>query len=175
MANLAAAIRDEIQRLSRREVKAQIEPLKRAAADYRREIAQLKRTVKEQSKQLELLQRHRQQPTGERTESRNVGARFSPRSVKAQRTRLGLSAEEYGKLVGVSAQTIYFWEQGKTRPRATQFAALLEVRGMGKREAKKRLAVLQTRQDAAAPGPPSLQRTTSSNRKREGTPVANIS
>ncbi len=34
------------------------------------------------------------------------GVRFSPRWVKADRKRLGLSAKDYGLLVGVSAQTI---------------------------------------------------------------------
>ena len=32
--------------------------------------------------------------------------RFSARSVKAQRSRLGLSAADYGKLVGVSGLTM---------------------------------------------------------------------
>jgi DNA-binding transcriptional regulator YiaG len=62
--------------------------------------------------------------------------------VKAQRERLGLSAADYAKLVGVSSLTIYNWEQGKTRPRQEQLAALVAVRGIGKREAIKRLALL---------------------------------
>ena len=50
-----------------------------------------------------------------------------------------LSAEEYGKLVGVSAQTIYHWEQGKARPRQAQFATLIGLRSIGRREALSRL------------------------------------
>ena len=57
----------------------------------------------------------------------------------AQRRRLKLSAQEFAKLVGVSAQTIYHWEQGKGRPRAAQFAALTSLRGIGLREARSRL------------------------------------
>jgi DNA-binding transcriptional regulator YiaG len=67
------------------------------------------------------------------------GVRFSARSVKAQRKRLGLSAEKYAKLVGVSSLTIYSWESGKTKPRKAQFDALVAVRGIGKREAMQRL------------------------------------
>ena len=62
------------------------------------------------------------------------------RSVKAQRRRLGFSAKDYGQLIGVSPLTIYHWEQGKSRPRQRQMAALIAVRGIGKREALRRLA-----------------------------------
>jgi DNA-binding transcriptional regulator YiaG len=70
------------------------------------------------------------------------GVRFSARSVKAQRARLGLSAADYAKLVGVTQLTVYNWESGKTRPRQEQLASLVSVRGIGKREAQKRLELL---------------------------------
>lgn len=35
-----------------------------------------------------------------------------------------MSAADYAKLVGVSPQTIYNWEKGKTRPRKEQIARL---------------------------------------------------
>ena len=56
-----------------------------------------------------------------------------------QRERLGLSAEDFGKLLGVSAQSIYNWEHEKARPRAEQLAKVAALRGIGKREAKARL------------------------------------
>ena len=62
--------------------------------------------------------------------------------MKAQRSRLGLSAADYGKLVGVSGLTIYNWEHGKARPRKAQLATLVAARGIGKREALKKLAEL---------------------------------
>ena len=65
--------------------------------------------------------------------------RFPARSVAAQRRRLELSAADYAKLVGVSGLTIYNWESGKTRPRQEQLAALVAVRGIGKKEAQRRL------------------------------------
>jgi len=51
-----------------------------------------------------------------------AGARFSARSVKAQRARLGLSAKDFGRLVGVSALTVHSWESGKSRPRKKRLA-----------------------------------------------------
>ena len=69
--------------------------------------------------------------------------RFSARSVKVQRQRLGLSAADYGKLVGVSGLTVYNWEHEKARPRKAQLAGLVAVRGIGKREALTKLAELE--------------------------------
>jgi len=57
--------------------------------------------------------------------------------------RLGLSAADYARLVGVSSLTIYNWEHGKSRPRKEQLAALVAVRGIGKREALRRLELLK--------------------------------
>ena len=71
--------------------------------------------------------------------------RFSARSVKAQRKRLGLSGRDYGKLVGVSGWTIYHWESGKSRPRKAPLARFVAVRGIGKREATKRLKQIEAR------------------------------
>ena len=144
MANLAAAIKDEIQRLARKEVKSQTGSTKQAVAQYRREIANLKRQVRNQEQKITFLEaqekkRLEEPPTVEETAE---GVRFSARSVKAQRERLGLSAADYAKLVGVSSLTIYNWEQGKTRPRQEQLAALVAVRGIGKRDALKRLELL---------------------------------
>lgn len=52
----------------------------------------------------------------------------------ALRKKLGISAAEMGKLLGVSAQSVYHWETGKTKPRASQLAAISAVHKMGKRE-----------------------------------------
>ena len=60
--------------------------------------------------------------------------------LKTHRAKLGLSAKDYGTLVGVSGLTVYHWEAGKSKPRKKQLAALAAVRGMGKREALARLA-----------------------------------
>lgn len=38
-----------------------------------------------------------------------------------------------GKLLGVSAQTVYHWDTGKTKPRASQLQAISAARKMGKK------------------------------------------
>jgi DNA-binding transcriptional regulator YiaG len=144
MADLAAALKDEIRRLARKEIKAETGATKQAVAQCRREIASLKRQVKEQEKKIAFLE-DQEKKRLEVPEAAEVagGARFSPRSVKAQRERLGLSAANYATLVGVSEITIYNWEHGKSRPQKAQLAALVAVRGIGKREAIRRLELLE--------------------------------
>jgi DNA-binding transcriptional regulator YiaG len=140
MANIASVLKEEIRRLAKREIRAETGKTKRAIVQYRRDIAQLKRLLAEQAKKIATLQNRAGTPAEKPAEEDGEKSRFSPRSVKAQRTRLGLSAADYGKLVGVSPLTIYAWEQGKSRPRKAQLAALVAVRGIGKRGALQKLA-----------------------------------
>jgi DNA-binding transcriptional regulator YiaG len=145
MPNIAAVLKDEIRRLAKKEIKAEIGTTKNAVVQYRKDIAKLKRLVQAQQKEISFLKAQEQKRLGQQpsTEEPIDNVRFSARSVKAQRNRLKLSAEDYGKLVGVSTLTIYSWEQGKSRPRKAQLARLVAVRGIGKREALAKLEVLK--------------------------------
>ena len=58
---------------------------------------------------------------------------------------LGLSHDEFGKLVGVSGQVIVNWEGGKTAPRGRYLSALRTVEKMSRLEAIKRLRKLNSR------------------------------
>ena len=144
MPNIAAVLKEEIRRLARKEVKTSTKTTKQAVAQYRRDIANLKRLVQAQQKRIAFFvaqsQKQGDQPPAD--EEPLMGVRYSARSVRAQRKRLGLSAEDYGRLVGVSGLTIYNWEHSKARPRKAQLAALIAVRGIGKREALKRISAL---------------------------------
>jgi DNA-binding transcriptional regulator YiaG len=141
MPNIAGVLKEEIRRLAKKEIKAQVGKTQKAAAQSRRDIAHLKRLLGQQEREIKLLKKQQGQPQAEEEPLESV--RFSARSVKAQRQRLGLSAADYGKLVGVSGLTIYNWEHEKSRPRKAQLAALVAVRGIGKREALLKLAELE--------------------------------
>jgi len=67
--------------------------------------------------------------------------KFSPEAVAAERQRLGLSAREYGELMGVSQMTVYGWEKGRTRPQEAQLEKWLAIRAIGKREADEALGI----------------------------------
>ena len=143
MPNLAKVLHQEIRRLTRKELQAQLTVTKRTQASLRGDITELKRKLQAQQKQLaDLSSRERRKPLPDVSEQELSAVRFSPRSVRSHRKRLKLSADDYARLVGVSMQTIYHWEQGKSRPRKSQLAALVAIRGIGRREALKRLRVI---------------------------------
>jgi len=144
MADLAGTLKEEVRRLARKEIRTETEATRQAVSQYRRDIARLKREVADQEKRLAFLEaqekRRLEAPPATNDTAENV--RFSARSVKSQRERLGFSQADYAKLVGVSPMTIFNWEQGKSRPRQEQLASLVAVRNIGKREALKRLELL---------------------------------
>jgi DNA-binding transcriptional regulator YiaG len=153
MTTLAIALKDEIRRLARKEIKAQTATTSRAVAQYRREIARLKRQQRAHDKKIAFLESQARKNLQSHSVDveMNGDARFSARSVTAQRHRTGLSAANYAKLVGVSPLTIYNWEHHKSRPRKEQFAALVALRGLGKREAQAKLALLAAASKNSAP------------------------
>jgi DNA-binding transcriptional regulator YiaG len=140
MPNLGSVLKSEITRLARKEIKALVDPLRKANATYRREIAELKRQVASLQRELRTVAKPLREKLDTKRKSRNV--RFVPKGVKSLRVRLGLSAADFGRLIGASGQSIYNWEAGKAVPRTNQLAALAAVRGLGKREAEKRLDAL---------------------------------
>jgi DNA-binding transcriptional regulator YiaG len=144
MTTFASALKDEMRRLARKEVKAQTRSTTQAVGQYRKDISQLKRQVRDLEKKLSFLHHQERKRLAAPTSNvdSNDGARFSAKSVKSQRAKTGLSAASYAKLVGVSALTVYNWENGKTKPRKEQLTALVALRGIGKREAKAKLALM---------------------------------
>ena len=144
MSKLVSVLKHEITRLARKEVAAGTKVLRNANAQYRRDIAQLKRQAGALSRQVAYLEQQERKRAAKGGPKVNVeGKRFSPRGLETHRQKLDLSATDYASLVGVSAQTIYNWERGKSKPRDEQLASLVGVRGLGKREALKRLELLE--------------------------------
>jgi DNA-binding transcriptional regulator YiaG len=143
MANLLSLLNEKIRRTARREIRAQTKKTRRLTAQHRRDIAALKRRVASLTKTVAFLEKQEQRRVASPPALQEAeGVRFSARSVKAQRARLGLSAKNFGRLVGVAALTIYSWESGKSRPRKKQLPGLATVRHLGKREARQRLEML---------------------------------
>ncbi|UKI08813.1 MULTISPECIES: helix-turn-helix domain-containing protein [Variovorax] len=144
MPNIASILKSEISRVARKEVRAEIETLKKASVAHRASIAELRRQVNALEKELRRVAKEATRPATATDPGHEAAAgmkrRFSATRLAAHRTKLGLSASIYGQLVGVSGQTIYHWEQGKARPRAAQLESLAAVRDLGAREVAERLA-----------------------------------
>jgi DNA-binding transcriptional regulator YiaG len=155
MANVHAVLKDEIRRVAKKEIKAETGSTRQAVSQYRRDIARLKRQVQALDRAVRFLKDQESKRVGkaESTEGLAENTRFSPRSVRAQRQRIGFSAADYAKLVGVSPLTIYNWEHGKSRPKKAQMAKLVALRGIGKREALAKLELVNGQAKPNVSGP----------------------
>lgn len=143
MPNLSSVIKSEITRLARKEIKSAVDPIRKANSGQRREIAELKRQVASLQRELKTVSKKSEGRASVAGEPKKT--RFVAKGLKSLRARLGLSASDFGLLVGASGQSVYNWEAGKSVPRETQQAALAAVRGLGKREAVKRIEGLAKR------------------------------
>lgn len=141
MPNIAALLKSEIARVARKEVRAEIEPVRRANTQYRSSIAALKRQVEALEKQLGRAKRQSRVAASALAADEGEGGslRFRQAGFASMRQKFGISAADMGKLIGVTGQSVYAWEQGKSRPRASQLAAIAAVRKLGKREVMRRL------------------------------------
>ena len=147
MTNIASLLKSEISRVARKEVRAETASLKKAVGTYRSEIAALKRRALTLESEVRRLSKGTANATKAikpmDDEESNTAHRFSAKGLASQRKRLGLSANDCGLLVGASGQSIYNWEAGSARPRATHLAAIASLRTMGKKEAAARLESLR--------------------------------
>jgi DNA-binding transcriptional regulator YiaG len=127
MPNIASVLKSEISRVARREVRLEMQGLKKAVSSYRAEIAKISRAAKP------IATAAIQSPL----------SRFSAKGLASQRKQLGLSANDCGLLLGVSGQSIYKWEDGTSRPRAKHLPALVALRSLGRKAAAAHLAALR--------------------------------
>ena len=146
MPNIAIVLKSEIARVARKKVRGEVAALKKAVVSYRSEIAALKRRTQALEQELRRLGRSSAKvAVPVVAEGAPDGHRFSAKGLASQRRRLGLSAPDYGLLLGVSAQSIYNWEEGKARPRAQHLPAIYALRNLGRRQANE---ILETRKAA---------------------------
>jgi len=143
MSNLASTLKEEIARVARKEMKKEFDVVKKASAQYRRDIARLKRKNISLERRVALLEAKilsKVKPVN--SDRDDTPLRFTSKGLKSQRSRLGLSANDYGALIGVSGLTIYNWEKDATRPRKAQLEKLAALRKMGKKETLTRLRLI---------------------------------
>ena len=144
MPNIASILKSEISRVARKEVRGEIQGLKKAVGAYRAEIAALKRRT--QALEQELRRLGKASAKGAPVVANEVSShalRFSAKGLASQRQRLALSADDCGLLVGASGQSIYNWEASKARPRARHLPAIAALRTLGKKDAAAQLATLR--------------------------------
>jgi DNA-binding transcriptional regulator YiaG len=136
MPNIASVLKAEIARVARKEVRTEVQTLKKATGTYRTDISALKRRVQALEQELRRLGKAKSTvalaPVGEVA---SQPRKFSAKNLAAQRARLGLSAEDCGRLVGTSGQSVYNWEAGKARPREKLLPAIAALKKLSKKDA----------------------------------------
>ena len=142
MPNLSQAIKAEIVRISRKEIKFAVTPLRRSNFTLKRTVSELKKRIailETENKRLMSLNKDKAtNVTPEATEK----ARVTSKGVRKLREKLGLSQDEFARLVGVSTQSVYAMEHKegrRLRLRSATLSKLLSIREIGKREAMRRL------------------------------------
>jgi DNA-binding transcriptional regulator YiaG len=145
MSNIAKALKAEISRISRKEVKSATGPITKANIDLKKIVADLKKRLaaleKENKRLLGGVKReNRESPPTPSEETKK--ARITSTTIRSLRSRLGFSQADFGKLAGVTTHAVYLWEskEGPLNLRDKTKAALVSIKEMGAREAKEKLA-----------------------------------
>jgi DNA-binding transcriptional regulator YiaG len=144
MPNIAKVLKDEVSRLTRRETKKALASVSKPAHGLRRMTADLKRRVAGLEKELRSLRRtidgltKAQPPAAPEAPDK---ARITAKGMRSLQRRLRLTGQEFARLLGITAQVVYGWEKasGPLRVRGTTRAAILAIRNIGAREARRRL------------------------------------
>jgi len=142
MSTFANQLKSEIARIAKKENKAENAALKKASTQYRSEIAGLKRRLVALESMVGKIGKQAAKAGAEvvTAEDDEKSLRFRVAGFASLRKKLGVSANEMGALLGVSGQSVYKWEQGKAKPRASQMNAIAAVRKLGKKQVAELLA-----------------------------------
>ena len=144
MSNLNQALKAEIQRISRKEIKTSFKPIRSSSVGLKKTVAELRRKVaalESENRILKSFQNKLQkaQPSAAPEEASKL--RITSKSIRALRNKLGLSQDDFAKLINVSGQAVYAMEHknGRLKFRGNTLNSILAIKGIGKRDAKKKV------------------------------------
>ncbi|MBI3987396.1 MAG: hypothetical protein HY343_10770 [Lentisphaerae bacterium] len=143
MSKVMSALKDEIRRIARKEIRIAVIGLKRDRTVLKKTVAGLKKQTAVIQKNLNALNKTVAKTTAAipAPEVEGKKARITGKGVRAVRRKLKLSQKAFGQLFGVSSVTVQNMEKkdGALNLRHKTRNAYLAIRGMGAREAKERL------------------------------------
>ena len=147
MTTFADTLKVEIARVARKEMKGELEALRKTNATQRSDIAALKRELKALQNRMSKAERvasrtaavvlpavapplkpSRRSPVG------GLGT-FNHVVFSDFRKSLGITQAEMGRLVEASALTVWKWESGKAQPRSAALLKIQTAMKLGKRAA----------------------------------------
>jgi DNA-binding transcriptional regulator YiaG len=140
LGKLESTIKSEIQRLTKRELRATFLPLRKEARSIRLRLSSLSKNFSALNRltkeQLQKVPKKGLEATPEEVKA----SRITPERIHRLRNKLGISMRELGLLTGSSLGAVLSWEKGKFKPRGEKKAALVALRKLRKREVRKLLA-----------------------------------
>lgn len=144
MPDIARVLKEEIQRIARKEVKAATTQIQKTNATLRRSVADLKRRLAAIEKGNKLLvasaERARKVELSV-SDKEGEDARITAKMLKKMRARLGLTQTDLAYLIDSIPVTVGRWEQkeGRLSFRGTVKARIVEISKLTKAEAQNRL------------------------------------
>lgn len=147
MSKFMSVLKDHVSRLARKEIRVAMRGLKSDRTHLRKALAKLREQAVRQEQAIRDLTRmagRSAMPEPATEGPLNTKARVTVKNIRSLRRKLKISQTEFGKLVGVNAQSIWKWEHGKgaLRLRHSSRRAVAALRAMGVHEARKRLETL---------------------------------
>src|SRR3989344_3876125 len=136
MNTFSNAFRAEVVRMARKELKPELQGMRKAITGHRSEIAALKREVKALTSQLKATDAPKAKAvTEETTPKKSRQIQFDAQVLIDKRAALGITQKQMAQLLGASSISVYKWETGHVHPRAAQLERISEVLKLGKRKA----------------------------------------
>jgi DNA-binding transcriptional regulator YiaG len=143
MSTLIDSLKSEIARVARKELKEELQALRKVTTLHRSEIAALKRQVKSLATALKAASKTSKasSKTSPATDEPTAapGIRYSAERLAALRNKFGITQAQMASLLGVSYLSVHKWEAGAAQPRAAQLQKIALASKMGKREVMRQL------------------------------------
>jgi DNA-binding XRE family transcriptional regulator len=147
MTTFAESLKKEIARVARKELKGELDALRKTCTTQRADIAGLKREVKALQGRLFRAERvtHKTaavvlppapapKTPAARSPVGSLGA-FNHEAFGDFRKQLGITQSEMGRLGEASSLSVWKWESGKAQPRAAALIRIQAAMKLGKRAA----------------------------------------
>jgi len=130
MPTLAATLKNEIRRITAREMKKALKPLRRIV----RQMKAVRLLTRAQRVTISRVQRRLERVSlrgaaGRRRRRADDGPRIAPAAIRTLRKRMKMTRVQFAKSVGVSPGSIFGWETGRSTPRGHSRQRLVEIKG----------------------------------------------
>jgi DNA-binding transcriptional regulator YiaG len=150
MPNVEKALKAEISRISRKEIKTAIGQIGKSHVGLKKTVVDLKKrlaALEKENRRLMAETRKQKRVVVEKPTEKEMKARLTSKGIRSLRSRLRLTQAEFAKLVGTTTHSVYLWEkkEGALKLREKTKTALLSIGGLGAREAKEKVEETETK------------------------------